>query len=178
MRQRSGRVGARGFSLFEFVVVIVIVAVLAGFVLARMLPLIGRAERAAYLQTLQQVQSALLLEAAERVVRGESATLAALSGSNPMELLLKPPGNYLGVYPDLSEPIRGRSWYFDRNAGVLIYRPGSGARFEALEGPRDRIELHVNFIYRDRDSDGQFDAAVDHFDGLRLDSTYAYAWPD
>jgi prepilin-type N-terminal cleavage/methylation domain-containing protein len=169
----------RGFSLFELVVVIVVIAILAGFLLQRVLPLTGQAERVAFLQTKQQIQSALLLEAAERVVRGESNTLIALTGANPMDLLLQPPGNYVGSGSRLSsEAMPKRSWYFVEDDNLLVYRPGPQARFEALEGPSDRIELRVSFVYQDRDSDGAFNASVDDFDGLRLESLHLYSWPN
>ncbi|MDX1562110.1 MAG: prepilin-type N-terminal cleavage/methylation domain-containing protein [Gammaproteobacteria bacterium] len=170
---------ARGFSLLEFVVVIVIIAILSGVLLNRVLPLIGQAERVAFMQTRQQLQSALLLEAAERVVRGESATLSELAGSNPMQLMLEPPANYVGLHPIGShESAPRRSWYFDEREGLLVYRPGRQARFEALEGPDDRIELSVQFVFEDRDGDGRFSASADDFDGLKLESVYAYQWPD
>jgi prepilin-type N-terminal cleavage/methylation domain-containing protein len=169
----------RGFSLFELVVVIVVIAILAGLLLGRVLPLIGQAERVAFLQTRQQIQSALLLEAAERVTRGESDTLVSLTGVNPMALLLEPPGNYFGAGSrSSSEAMPRRSWYFDETDNLLVYRPGRQARFQALEGPADRIEMRVSFVYRDRDSDGTFNASVDHFDGLRLESLHLYSWPD
>jgi prepilin-type N-terminal cleavage/methylation domain-containing protein len=174
----SGR-SCRGFSLFEFVVVIVVIAVLSGFLLARVLPLIGQAERVAFMQTRQQIQSALLLEAAERVVRGESDTLISLTGANPMELLLEPPGNYVGAGSRSSaERMPRRSWYFVEDDKLLVYRPGREAAFEALEGPSDRIEMRVGFAYRDRDANGTFDASVDNFDGLRLESLHLYRWPN
>lgn len=166
----------RGFSLLELVVVVVLVAVMTGFLLVRVLPLIGQAERVAFLQTTQQIQNALLLEAAERIVRGESASLAALAGSNPMDLLLEPPGNYLGTRrPDDQSPPR-RSWYFDAGENRLVYRPGRQAKFDPLDGPSDRIEMQVSFVYRDRDFDGAYNASVDHFDGLRFASIHSYAW--
>lgn len=169
----------RGFSLFELVVVIVVIAILAGFLLVRVLPLIGQAERVAFLNTKQQIQSALLLEAAERVVRGESDTLVSLTGANPMDLLLEPPGNYAGSGSKLSsETMPKRSWYFVEDDNLLVYRPGRQARFEALDGPSDRIELRVAFVYQDRDSNGAYNASVDDFDGLRLESLHAYTWPN
>lgn len=168
----------RGFSLLELVVAIVLVAVLAGFLLVRVLPLIGQAERIAFLQTRQQIQSALLLEAAERVARGESASLASLSGMNPMQLLLEPPGNYFGNYSQAGQRLKRRAWYFDPRDSLLVYRPGRQAQFDPLEGPGDRIEMRVSFVFRDRDLDGSFNASVDHFDGLRLESIHAYAWPN
>lgn len=171
--------GSRGFSLFELVVVIVIVAILSGFLLTRALPLIGQAERVAFLQTKQQIQSALLLEAAERVVRGESATLVLLAGTNPMDLLLEPPGNYIGTISAFTgETLPRRSWFFDEADRLLVYRPGRQAKFEALGGPDDRIEMQVSFVYRDRDNDGTYDASVDGFDGLRLEPLHLYEWPE
>ena len=168
----------RGFSSFEFVVVIVVIAILSGLLLVRVLPLIGQAERVAFLQTKQQIQSALLLEAAERVARGESATLASLSGVNPMQLLLEPPANYVGTDSQVGVPLPRAIWYFDEAENLLIYRPGRQAEFDALEGPPDHIEMRVSFVYRDRDSDGAFNASVDHFDGLKFESVHAYSWPN
>lgn len=168
----------RGFSLLEFVVVIVVIAILAGFLLVRVLPLIGQAERVAFLQTKQQIQSALLLEAAERVARGESATLASLAGINPMQLLLEPPGNYRGEHSQVGDSLPRSAWYFDEGENLLIYRPGRQAEFDPLEGPADRIEMRVSFVFQDRDSNGEFNASVDHFDGLRFESVHAYSWPN
>jgi prepilin-type N-terminal cleavage/methylation domain-containing protein len=168
----------QGFSLLELVVVIVLVAVLSGFLLDRVLPLIGQAERVAFLQTRQQIQNALLLEAAERIVRGESASLASLVGTNPMSLLLEPPGNYLGAGSIGDKSLPPGSWHFDADRNLLVYRPGRQARFDPLDGPADRIEMQVSFVYQDRDLDGAFDASVDAFDGLRFESVHAYAWPN
>jgi prepilin-type N-terminal cleavage/methylation domain-containing protein len=173
-----GRLRMRGFSLLELVVVLVLVAVMVGFLLVRVLPLIGQAERVAFFQTTQQIQNALLLEAAERIARGESASLASLAGTNPMELMLEPPGNYLGTRRSDDRSLPRRSWYFDADENLLVYKPGRQAEFEPLDGPADRIEMQVSFVYRDRDSDGAFNASVDHFDGLRFASVHPYAWPD
>ena len=170
---------ARGFSLIEFVVVIIAVGIVTGFALDRLLPIIGRAERIAFVQVKSELQSALLLEAAERIARGESNTLSTLNASNPMLLLFRPPANYLGAFPTQTAPAtEPASWHFDTSNNRLVYRIGRYAAFEALEGPADRIELEVRFAFRDRDGDGQYDPGSDSFDGLGLDSVYAYRWPD
>jgi hypothetical protein len=143
------------------------------------LPLIGRAERVAFDQLRAQIQSALLLEAAERITRGESSTLVELAARNPMELLLTPPGNYVGSF-SRSRPARDqrRVWYFDASQGLLVYRPGRRADFRALDGPEDRIELAVRFIFEDRNQDGAYQPGVDEFAGLRLAAVAAYEWGD
>jgi len=169
---------ARGFSLIEFVVVVIIVGILAGFALSRMLPLIGSAQRIAFVQVEGQLKSALLLEAAERITRGESNTLLSLDASNPMDLLLQPPANYRGSVAALNAPIEQNTWIFDTSRRRLVYRVGRYSSFEALEGPRDVVEMQVRFAYRDRDADGVYDPGVDSFGGLRLDTVNPYIWPD
>ncbi|HUQ51776.1 MAG TPA: hypothetical protein VM692_06110 [Gammaproteobacteria bacterium] len=168
---------AGGFSLLELVVVVIAVAILLGLALDRLLPLVGRAQRAAFLDVQRELQSSLLLAAAERITSGEAATLPQLAAANPMALLLQPPANYLG---ELAEPadVPRASWYFDEQSGLLSYRVGRYTRFKAGEGPTDRIELRVAFAYQDRDGDGVFDAAGDRFDGLKLTPVHSYDWPD
>jgi prepilin-type N-terminal cleavage/methylation domain-containing protein len=170
---------ARGFSLLELAVVVAAVAILVGVILDRVLPLVGRAQRAAFLDVQRDLQSSLRLAAAERIANGESGRLLELAAVNPMSLLLEPPRNYRGVLtaPEQAEAAPA-SWYFDEQTKRLGYRVGRYTRFAAQEGPADRIELAVAFVYDDRDADGVFDAARDQLDGLRLEPVHAYSWPD
>jgi prepilin-type N-terminal cleavage/methylation domain-containing protein len=173
------RAGAAGFSLIELAVVVVIVGILVGFVLDRMLPLLGRAERAAFLQTQADLQSALLLEAAERITTGDTARLAELATGNPMRLFLKPPPNYVGSVPaGDTDAVPRASWYFDEREDRLAYRVGRQARFDALGGAAGRVEFRVALIYEDRDGDSRFDPARDRFEGLKLEPTHAYRWAE
>jgi prepilin-type N-terminal cleavage/methylation domain-containing protein len=176
---RASRSTIAGFSLLELAVVIVIVGILVSVVLDRLLPLIGRAERAAFLQTQADLQSALLLEAAERITSGESNRLAELAAGDPMRLFLRPPLNYLGsLKPGETDDVPGGNWYFDEQKGLLAYRVGRHTRFDPLGGPSDRVEFRVAFVFDDRDGDAKFDPAHDHFGGLKLEPTHPYSWPD
>jgi type II secretory pathway pseudopilin PulG len=179
MNARERARTARGFGLLELVVVVIAIAILTGVALDRLLPLIGRAERVSFMQVQSELQTALLLAAAERIVHGDSERLRDLAGGNPMSLLLVPPANYLG---ELAAPIHdelpGRSWYYDQRSLRLVYRVGTHSRFKALDGPRDRIELVVRFVFRDQNGDDEYQAGSDLFDGLRVDSAYRYDWPD
>ena len=169
----------RGFTLIEVIVVVIIVGIMAGFALDRLLPLIGRAERAAFLQVQTELRSALLLEAAERLTRSQDATLPELTGVNPMTLLLETPANYKGALDrSANRALPRASWFYDPETGRLVYTVGRYTRFAAREGPPDRIELSVKFAFEDRDGNGTFDAAVDDFAGLRLVPVHAYDWPD
>lgn len=168
-----------GFSLIELAVVVVIVGVLVAVVLDRLLPLIGRAERAAFLQTQADLQSALLLAAAERITAGESDRLAELAVGNPMRLFLRPPLNYIGpLRAGDADRVPNASWYFDEQDGRLAYRVGRHTRFDPLGGAPDRVEFRVAFVFDDRDGDDKFDPARDRFGGLKLEPVHAYSWPE
>lgn len=168
-----------GFSLLEMLVVVIAIGIVAGFAFERLLPLAGKAERVAFLQVRAELQSALLLETAARIARGESRSLAALSAVNPMELLLRTPANYVGVVDEAqADQVPARHWYFDAASGRLVYRVGRYARFDGLNGPADRIELSARLVYADRNGDGIFEARTDDFHGMRLDAIHAFAWPE
>ena len=92
---------ARGFSLLEMVVVVVCIGILAGLALERLLPLIGKAERVAFIRVQGQLQNAVMLETAQRLTRGESHRVPQMVGSNPMDYVLQPPANYLGSFEGL-----------------------------------------------------------------------------
>jgi general secretion pathway protein G len=170
---------ARGFTLLEMVAVVVAIGILAGVALERLLPLIGRAERVAFLRVQGQLQSALMLETARRLSRGEGATIPRLSGSNPMEYLLKPPENYLGSHPNpVHREMQPGRWYFDAGRGRLVYRVGRQARFESDEGPADRVEFRVALGFRDRNDNGIYDAGADVFDGIWMQPVYAFQWSE
>jgi prepilin-type N-terminal cleavage/methylation domain-containing protein len=169
----------RGLSLVELLVVVIAVGILTGALLERVLPIIGRAQRAAFVQVRVDLQTALLLEAAERITRGEAATLPSLADVNPMLLLLNPPANYVGSFASpTDDEVPAASWYFDEHSHRLVYRVGRYARFDAQGGPPRRIEFTTEFVFEDRDGSGSFEPARDEFKGLRLTPVHAFAWPD
>jgi prepilin-type N-terminal cleavage/methylation domain-containing protein len=167
-----------GFSRLELVVVVAVLAILAGVILERVLPLIGRAQRLAFLDVQRDLQSSLRFAAAERIASGESNKLFELTAVNPMSLLLVPPENYRGVLTGPPADLPPATWYFDGQTKRLNYRVGRYTQFVSDDGPTDRIELRVAFMYDDRDADGVFDADGDYLGGLRLEPVHRYAWPD
>ncbi|MEL7448924.1 MAG: hypothetical protein AAFN78_06925 [Pseudomonadota bacterium] len=157
----------RGLSYLEVVLVVVLIGSLIAVAAARLLPYVDHAERIAVLRLEGQLRSVLLLEAAKRISNGESESLTELHSSNPMALLLQPPANYLG---ELTAPVPHelpeRTWHFDTERRQLVYRAGSGFRFEGADPVIH--DYRVELAFEDVDQDAAFVAGTDEFLGLRL----------
>lgn len=145
MAVRGPRTLQRGLTLLELLTVVVVVAVVATVLLERLLPLLGEAEHMHIRMNHDALAAAVNLETARRALQSEPGAAEVLAGSNPVALLDRPPGNYIGAFDD-PDPgaIDGGSWYFDRGQGVLVYRVRHARYFRSdLQGPprlRFRIE--------------------------------------
>lgn len=112
--------------LFEWAVLLLVILLLMSLFLQRSERLQAEAERLTFQATVDALQSAVryisLLQDQRPALYG-----ALLKEGNPMPLLAvdpaQVPSNYLG---ELQRPdprnIAGGQWYFDRSAGVLVYR--------------------------------------------------------
>jgi len=158
----------RGFTLLELVLVVVIIGVLLKVAIDRMLPWLDEAERVSVLTVESQLKNTLVMEAAQRIVRGQSASIAQLERSNPMALLLEAPDNYVGVRRADAGNLPERGWYFDPDSKRLVYRIGEPYSPRLRDRNWTSPEFEVRVIFEDRDADGVFDAANDELFGVRL----------
>lgn len=168
---------ARGFTLLELVIVIVIVALLASLALARLLTLQADAERVAMQTTLRIVNSALGMTVAKALVEQDFERIHALERSNPMERLAKLPENYLGA---LAEPnpaaLPDAHWYYDTDAGELVYLVRHVERFSGGLHRPARARFAVRLVYADRNGNGSFEDGTDRIEGVRLAAVEPYQW--
>ena len=168
-----------GFSLLELVVVIALIGTLIGVAVTRLLPYIDEAERISVLRVEGQLRSSINLEAARRIVRGQSASLSELDGSNPFKYLLEPPKNYVGERPwrDIEEA-PARHWYFAADENRLVYRLGKPfalpVRDESLQDPA----FVVRVAFDDTNGNGIFEAQRDELYGVRLSRVAGVRWLD
>ncbi len=167
---------ARGFSLLELVIVVVLVSLLVTLAIDRLLVLKAQAERVAMEQVIGNIRSGLTIRLAELMARGNLNDAARLAGTNPMLLLAVRPDNYLGELfgPDPAALEPGH-WYFDSRAGALCYLVESVEYFEsALVPPRARFK--INLVYEDRNRNGRYDAESDALRGMQLAPMEPYVW--
>ena len=138
----------RGFTLIELIVVVCVVALLFGIAIDRLLRFQELGDRTAMEQNIAAINVALSMKFAALVARGSPAAIEKELGANPVDLLARPPENYLGpLYAPSPESLPSRSWYYDRQSGDLVYMPG---RTRYLAEPADAANgLHFHVVLTD-----------------------------
>jgi general secretion pathway protein G len=137
------RAAASGFTLIELVVVISIVAVGFGVALDRLLRYQELGERAAMEQTLAAINTALTMKFAAWVTSGRPEGIKEELGKNPVDLLSRPPQNYLGeLYSPDPELLERGNWYFDRSDKTLVYLPRR-LQLDPDAGPPKKLRFRI-----------------------------------
>lgn len=114
--------GNRGFTLFELVVFILVVSIVFSVGMRRFQSYPGEAERANFLAITSQLKAAVNLQMMNAIAGASWQELGRLENSNPMNLLLETPTNYVGEFALVDEiSMPRRSWYFDSFNGQLVY---------------------------------------------------------
>lgn len=140
----------RGFTLIELIIVISIVAVLAGLFLSRIPYYQEQAEKATMEQVAGALQSALVLRYGALMVRGATneKELSALTNDNPMNWLQQKPRNYAGEYFDPTpKAVAPGNWLFDLKSRDLIYVVDHGEYFAPDKDGKKWIRFHVKLAY-------------------------------
>ncbi len=165
----------KGFTLFELIVVVSIVAVLAGALLSRVWFYEEQAEEAALEQVAAALQGALTLQYGTLLASGRAGEAELLTTENPMNWLAKKPPNYAGEFfdPALQAIARG-SWAFDLKSRDLIYRVDHAEHFAPGKDGIQWVRYHVRPIYeRSREAGGKESRIVA---GIVLEPVASYRW--
>lgn len=180
-RPAAGRVRKRqrGTSLLELLVLTVLVLIFIAITIGRVWQLRTAAERTNIEQLIGTLKGALGTELAASVIRRDAplVELAAYHHANPIELLERPPKNYLGEFDTApEEPVAG-AWYFNRHEGTLNYRVRFGEEFVG-GNPDDPllIRFQIRLDFDDRNRNGRYDPAIDTLHSLTLVSLDDYRW--
>ena len=121
-----------GFTLFELLVIILLVSVLSLVLYDRFLGYQALAEKTAMEMTVINMRSGLRLRVAELMMEGKMDEIAGLVHENPINWLAAPPANYIGALQNPEQSaIPGNAWYFDTSRHELIYMPDRANIFAA-----------------------------------------------
>ncbi len=162
-----------GFSLFELVVVVLLVGIFMIFAIDRMLRLQIEAERVSVQQVIASLKSAVNLQAAEMVVSKGINAIKTLENTNPMNYLQELPNNYLGAKNDRQAgDYLLASWYYDPLLSILVYKVKNINYFVSSLSGTPRIRLKVEAIYNEEVSN----SGNKKVRGISLNRMEDYSW--
>jgi len=146
---RVGRGFAQaGFTLFELIVVVCIVALMAAILFNRLRLYEEAAEKAAMQQTAAAIKSALQMRVASYMISGRDKEIENLRNENPVSWLQEKPTEYAGeFYADAYARVRPGSWYFDLTRRELIYVINLGDNFKRGSDGRKWVRYRVRIEY-------------------------------
>ena len=144
-----------GFSLFELVVVICIVAVMAGILLNRLRVYEEAAEKAVMQQTAAAIKSALQMRVAAYLIGGRDNEIENLRQENPVGWLQEKPAGYAGeFFADAYARVPPGSWYFDLSRRELVYVINLGNHFTPGPDGRKWVRYRVRIEYENMPEKG------------------------
>lgn len=177
LRQRQTALYAvtqhKGFTLFELIIVIIIVSVLGVVLLDRFWRYQEQAEKVAMEQLVGTIKSALSIQVAGLLGKGQVESLPQLAKENPINWLTEKPGNYLGEYfAPTAAQIQAGNWYFDLKDRELVYLPQRTEHFKAGSGARKWIRYKLDLVYNRGGAPGE----APEVGGIVLRLTTPYTW--
>jgi general secretion pathway protein G len=175
----GARRAQQGFSLFELVVYLLVASMLFATVMNRYREFPGEAERANFTAILAQLKAGVNLQMMDMIASSDWGRAAELEGSNPMDLMLEQPSNYVGAFAmvELAAMPR-RVWYFDTTRGELVYLADNADNLyvtrEDGSAPSDNVRFRINSMRAE--AEAETDAALSRWQGLTLLPVEPYTW--
>lgn len=167
----------KGFTLLELIVVISVVAILAGLFLSRVPFYQEQAEKVAVEQIAGAIQSALVMRTGTLLAHGEASDkeLGALVNDNPINWLQQKPWNYAGEFFDpTAQTVTPGHWMFDLKSRELIYVMDHSEYFTPGNDGQKWIRFHVRLEYES----SIMGAGKQHLASLLFKPTETYHWFD
>ena len=171
-----GPQSSKGFTLFELVVVVIIIAILAGLFMSRVMFYQELAEKTAMEQMAGTVQSALTMQYGKILTRGQASDIPAMAIDNPMHWLQRKPRNYAGEFYDATPlSVPPGNWLFDLKSRELVYVLQHTELFKPGKDGRPWIRFHVVAQY-EKPQPVSLRAAPVELSGLLFEPVEPYAW--
>jgi len=165
-----------GFTLFELIIVIILVGMFAGVLLGRFQMYQEAAEKAAMEQTAGAIRSALNIQLAALIARGKAEDIPRLAALNPVTLLAEKQRNYVGEYYDTAgSDIPPGSWYYDLKNRQLVYLVDRGAHFLPDKSGKKWVRYRVGLVHNDA-LPGAGNAPNREIAGITFTEVEPYVW--
>ena len=163
------------FTLFELIVVVCIVSIMAGILLNRLQTYEEAAEKAAMQQTAAAIKSALQMRVAAYMIAGRDGEIERLREENPVNWLQEKPADYAGeFYSDSYARVKPGSWYFDLAHRELVYVVKLGDHFKPGRDGRKWVRFRVRIDYDEMPEKGAPPRRV--LSAVTFEPVQRYAW--
>jgi len=171
---REFRRAGRGLTLIELIVVVCIVAVSAALLVDRLRFYQEAAEKAAMEYTVAAVRSALQLQVAAMLIRGEERNIESLARANPVDWLMEPPRGYRGEFRAPQPVVPPGSWYFDAGRNEFVYVPNLDGHLERLADGSKRLRFRVQLEFEPAKPGSGRKRGI--FSAMRIEPVMPYRW--
>jgi general secretion pathway protein G len=145
---KAARATGQGFSLIEFLVVVVVVSIVSAILLDRVKFYQQQAEKTTMEATASAIQAALHMRMAGYLASGRNLEIARLVNENPIDWLARKPDNYAGAFDGLgASDVPEGSWYFDLTDRTLVYRVRYGRAFVPDRDGKKEVRYRASVEY-------------------------------
>jgi general secretion pathway protein G len=168
------RANQRGFTLFELLIVIVVIALLFNIAVDQLKKYWEAAEKSAMEQTVGVIRSALQLQVTKLIAQNRIRDMKDLAQQNPFNWLTEKPRNYLGELnnPPIDQLARG-NWYFDTAQHHIVYIVDQTDHFTPKIAGQRTLHYQVAVVYNDEAKDS---AKKTEVNGMTLKELDSYSW--
>ncbi|TCV85211.1 pilus assembly FimT family protein [Sulfurirhabdus autotrophica] len=137
----------QGFSLFELMVISVLISILAIVLINRLLYYQELAEKADMEYKATELQSGLRLRMAKLLIEGRAQEYSKLALENPFDWVENKPGNYVGQFKNANpKQLPAGSWYYDLTRHTLVYLVRNGNHFQSGIAGEKQVRYQVKLI--------------------------------
>jgi general secretion pathway protein G len=132
--------------MFELIVYLLVSSILFATLVNRYREFPGEAERANFTAILAQMRTGVNLQMMDMIASADFGRGEELAGSNPMDLMLQPPSNYVGSFASVDiNTMPRRVWYFDRSRGELVYLADDSQNLYVERNGASQPDAHIRF---------------------------------
>lgn len=162
---------------FERILAVVLIVIFLSVFINRAERIDAALERATLELVVQDLQSRVLMFAAEQRILGREQALVDYIGANPVGLVIDRIGNYAGAFDTVDwDAVAPGQWVFVRPSGNLVYRVINEDFVQTQLSDPKRIRYRLDAFYRDRNNNQRFDAGTDLFVTLRFAAVDEDPW--
>jgi type II secretory pathway pseudopilin PulG len=164
-----------GFTLVEVLGVLAVTAAMTSVLINRLSTYQELAEKSAMEQTAGVIRSAITIQIAGLIARGNMEDIPRLAAVNPMNLLAEKPKNYAGEVSD-SQSVPPGNWYYDPRLKQLVYLIEHGENFVSSRGSQKLVRYRVKTVYNEGFGNASSKTARREIGGVILEEVEPYKW--